>query len=143
MEQVFNNGTSPKGSFGVWLLAWPSIITNLLYASSSIIAIKVVGSFGSDEIAAAITGQRITFIMQAVLSGILAGTAALVARNWGANKHDEAGKYITTTIQLVLILSVLCVSNQFNISEDDDFKFLISSTFIFLSLKFSSNCVFI
>ncbi len=108
MEQVFNNGTIPKGSFGVWLLAWPSIITNLLYASSSIIAIKVVGSFGSDEIAAAITGQRITFIMQAVLSGILAGTAALVARNWGANKHDEAAKYITTTIQLVLILSVLC-----------------------------------
>ena len=79
-----------KGSRGVWLLAWPSILTNLLYATGSIVAIKVVGNFGPNEVAAAITGQRITFVIQAILSGILAGTTALVARNWGAKKFDEA-----------------------------------------------------
>ena len=35
---------------GVWTLAWPSIITNLFYATSSIIAIKVVGNLGPDAI---------------------------------------------------------------------------------------------
>ena len=51
-------GFIPQGSRGVWLLAWPSIITNLLYATGSIIAIKIVGQFGSDEIAAAVTGKE-------------------------------------------------------------------------------------
>ena len=48
---------------GVWKLAWPSIITNLFYATSSIVAIKVVGGLGPDAIAAAVTGQRVTFIL--------------------------------------------------------------------------------
>ena len=100
-------GFIPQGSRGVWFLAWPSIITNLLYATGSIIAIKIVGQFGSDEIAAAVTGQRISFILQAVLSGVLAGTTALVARNWGAKNYDNASQFIVTTVQLVLVLSVV------------------------------------
>ena len=47
---------------GVWTLAWPSIITNLFYATSSIAAIKVVGGLGPDAIAAAVTGQRVTSV---------------------------------------------------------------------------------
>ena len=96
-----------KGSRGVWLLAWPSILTNLLYATGSIVAIKVVGNFGPNEVAAAITGQRITFVIQAILSGILAGTTALVARNWGAKKFDEANLFVTNTFQLVAFISLV------------------------------------
>ena len=96
-----------KGSRGVWLLAWPSILTNLLYATGSIVAIKVVGNFGPNEVAAAITGQRITFVIQAILSGILAGTTALVARNWGAKKFDEANLFVTNTFQLVAFISLI------------------------------------
>ena len=96
-----------KGSRGVWFLAWPSILTNLLYATGSIVAIKVVGNFGPNEVAAAITGQRITFVIQAILSGILAGTTALVARNWGPKKFDEANLFVTNTFQLVAFISLV------------------------------------
>ena len=66
--EVLQEGTKiPRGSMGVWTLAWPSIITNLFYATSSIVAIKIVGNLGPDAIAAAVTGQRVTFILQAVL----------------------------------------------------------------------------
>ena len=92
---------------GVWTLAWPSIITNLFYATSSIVAIKVVGNLGPDAIAAAVTGQRVTFILQAVLTGVLAGSTALIARNWGANDKLEAGIFFTRTLQLVLFLSII------------------------------------
>ena len=69
MEVLTEEGKIPTGSMGVWTLAWPSIITNLFYATSSIVAIKVVGNLGPDAIAAAVTGQRVTFILQAVLKG--------------------------------------------------------------------------
>jgi len=90
---------------GVWSLAWPSIITNLFYATSSIVAIKVVGNLGPDAIAAAVTGQRVTFILQAVLTGVLAGSTALIARNWGARNKEEAGIFFTRTVQLVIFIA--------------------------------------
>ena len=43
MEVLHEGPKIPRGSMGVWTLAWPSIITNLFYATSSIAAIKVVG----------------------------------------------------------------------------------------------------
>ena len=92
---------------GVWTLAWPSIITNLFYATSSIVAIKVVGNLGPDAIAAAVTGQRVTFILQAVLTGVLAGSTALIARNWGARNKEEAGIFFTRTVQLVIFIAFI------------------------------------
>ena len=92
---------------GVWTLAWPSIITNLFYATSSIVAIKVVGNLGPDAIAAAVTGQRVTFILQAVLTGVLAGSTALIARNWGAKQKEEAGIFFTRTVQLVIFIAFI------------------------------------
>ena len=92
---------------GVWTLAWPSIITNLFYATSSIVAIKVVGNLGPDAIAAAVTGQRVTFILQAVLTGVLAGSTALIARNWGARNKEEAGIFFTRTVQLVVFIAFI------------------------------------
>ena len=107
MEAVYKESGIPKGSSGVWSLAWPTIITNLLFASSSIIAIKVVGGLGQDAVAATITGQRLSFILQAVLMGILSGTTALMARHWGAKEPEESSKYLARTIQLTLSFSIV------------------------------------
>lgn len=107
MEVLHEGPKIPRGSMGVWTLAWPSIITNLFYATSSIAAIKVVGGLGPDAIAAAVTGQRVTFILQAVLTGVLAGSTALIARNWGANDKEEAGIFFSRTIQLVIFLALI------------------------------------
>ena len=107
MEVLSEEGKIPRGSLGVWTLAWPSIITNIFYATSSIVAIKVVGGLGPDAIAAAVTGQRVTFILQAVLTGVLAGSTALIARYWGAKNKEEAGIFFTRTVQLVLFIALI------------------------------------
>jgi len=107
VEVLAEEGRIPRGSLGVWTLAWPSIITNIFYATSSIVAIKVVGGLGPDAIAAAVTGQRVTFILQAVLTGVLAGSTALIARNWGAKNKEEAGIFFTRTVQLVLCIALI------------------------------------
>src|SRR5206468_9396019 len=49
--------TSGAGAHpGVWELAWPTIVSNLLFSASGFIDIKIVGSLGASAVAAITTG---------------------------------------------------------------------------------------
>ena len=55
------NGHRPAESsvqLKIWELAWPSILGNLLFSVIGIISIKIVGSLGSEAVAAVTTGHR-------------------------------------------------------------------------------------
>ena len=136
MEVLTEGSKIPRGSLGVWKLAWPSIITNLFYATSSIIAIKVVGNLGPDAIAAAVTGQRVTFIVQAILTGVLAGSTALIARNWGAKNYAEVSIYFTRTIQLVLFISFITAILIWQFAEPLVRFFGLKGNALFLSTEY-------
>jgi putative MATE family efflux protein len=75
---------------GVWALAWPAIAGNLLNSAVGLVDIKIVGVLGPSAIAAVTTGNRLFFVIQAVLIAVTAGTSALVARAWGAGDRVEA-----------------------------------------------------
>ncbi|MEW6187962.1 MAG: MATE family efflux transporter [Thermodesulfobacteriota bacterium] len=83
---------------GIWSLAVPSILGNLLFSIVALIQTKFIGSLGGDAMAAVGVGQRVFFTMQAVLMGVSAGTTALVARAWGAGDKDEAGRVTLSSI---------------------------------------------
>jgi putative MATE family efflux protein len=89
-------GTRP----GVWELAWPAILANLLQALVGFVDIKIVGSLGAPAVAAVTTGQRIFFVLQAVLMAVTAGTTALVARAWGAGDRAEAARVTKLSLWL-------------------------------------------
>jgi len=100
--------TSGAGAHpGVWELAWPTIVSNLLFSASGFIDIKIVGSLGASAVAAITTGTRIFFTAQAVLMAILAGTTARVARAWGAGHRDEAAQIAELSLWLCLVVSAL------------------------------------
>src|SRR5437016_11361431 len=100
--------TSGAGAHpGVWELAWPTIVSNLLFSASGFIDIKIVGSLGASAVAAITTGTRIFFTAQAVLMAILAGTTALVARAWGAGDRAEAARIAELSLWLCLVVSAL------------------------------------
>lgn len=85
---------------GIWGLAIPSIAANLLYSVVAMVQMKFVGSLGPEAVAAIGVGQRVFFALQAVLMAISAGTTALVARAWGANDYDEAGRVTMASLTL-------------------------------------------
>jgi putative MATE family efflux protein len=85
---------------GIWSLAIPSIIGNLLASIVALIQTKFIGSLGGDAVAAVGVGQRMFFAVQAVMIAVSAGTTALVARSWGAGDQEEAG--CVTMASLVL-----------------------------------------
>ena len=60
-------------------LATPTILSNLLLSLVALVQTKFVGGMGADAVAAVGTGQRVFFVLQAVLMAVGVGTTALVA----------------------------------------------------------------
>ena len=100
--------THPE-SLSVWGLAWPSILSNLLFASVGLVSIKAVGSLGAEAVAAVGTGQRIFWVFQALLMAIMACTTALVARAIGSGNTFEAAQVTRASIGLCLLISFFTV----------------------------------
>jgi putative MATE family efflux protein len=94
-------------SLGIWQLAWPAILTNLLASMVGFVDTKIVASLGAPAVAAATTGNRIFFIMQALLMAVTAGTTALVARAWGAGDRAEAEHVTRVSLGLCAGLALL------------------------------------
>ncbi len=107
-----------RPALGIWELAWPAILTNLLFSVIGIISIKIVGELGASAVAAVTTGQRIFFGLQAILMAVSAGTTALVARSWGAKQFDEgamvtsASLWIGNGVALALMAPCLLFPRQ-------------------------------
>jgi len=94
--------TAPRPALGIWTLAWPAITANLLNSMVGLVDIKIVGSLGAPAIAAVTTGNRIFFILQALLMAVTAGTTALVARAWGAGDRDEAERVTRASLWMCI-----------------------------------------
>jgi putative MATE family efflux protein len=92
---------------GIWELAWPTIVGNLLYSTVGMVDIKIVGSLGAPAVAAVTTGNRIFFVLQAILMAVTAGTTALVARAWGAGDRDEAERVTRASLWICLGVAAL------------------------------------
>jgi len=80
----------PGETPGILRLAWPAILGNLGFATVGLVDIKIVGALGPAAVAAVTTGNRIFWVLQAVMIAVTAGTTAMVARAWGAGDRAEA-----------------------------------------------------
>jgi putative MATE family efflux protein len=113
---------------GIWQLALPAILGNLLYGIVGLVQTKVVGVLGSEALAAVGAGQRVFFALQAVMMAIGAGTAALVARSWGRGDDLEAGRVTTASLVLASAFALVLtlpgvvfarpVASVFGLDED-------------------------
>lgn len=88
----------------VWQLAWPSILSYLLFTTVGFMHIKIVADLGTSAVAAVTTGHRVFFLVQAILMGVSVAATALIARHWGANRVDRAEQVTWTTILLSIAL---------------------------------------
>lgn len=91
---------------GIWPLAWPAVLANLLQALVGLVDVKVVGHLGAPAVAAVTTGHRVFFVLQAVLMAITTGTTALVARAWGRGDREEAERVTRASLALCAAFAV-------------------------------------
>jgi putative MATE family efflux protein len=124
MDASAEHAAEPR--MGVWQLAWPAVLTNLLQSTVGIIDIKVVGSLGASAVAAATAGHRLFFVLQATLMAVSVGTTALVARAIGASQRDEAARVVSNS--LVLACSIAAVTTLFGVAAAEPFAWMFGLT---------------
>lgn len=120
----------------VWQLAWPAIVSNLLFSLVGFIDTKIVGSLGAPAVAAVSTGNRIYFILQALLMAVTAGTTALVARAWGAGNRGEAERVAKASLGLCAAISLALTVPAFVLSHPLASIFRLDAETIQLSSDF-------
>ena len=100
-----NKPTSTNRS--VWRLAWPNILSNLLFTTVGLLHIKIVAQLGTTSVAAVTTGHRVFFLIQAVLMGVSVASTAMVARSWGAQQAKQAEIVTWTSIVISVALAAV------------------------------------
>ena len=94
-------------TLNIWRLTWPTIISNIVYMLMGVAFLKIAGTFGTDAVAAATTGQRLYFILHAVMMGLCSGTTAMVGKYWGANNQLLAGRFASLSVLLFFLDGLL------------------------------------
>jgi len=94
----------------VWRLAWPTIVSNLLFTTVGFAHIKIVAQLGTTSVAAVTTGHRVFFLVQAILMGVSVAATAMIARSWGAQqvRHAELVSWasLVLSVTMAAILSI-------------------------------------
>jgi putative MATE family efflux protein len=122
----------------VWQLAWPTIISNLLFTTVGFIHIKIVAQLGTSSVAAVTTGHRVFFLVQAILMGVSVATTAMIARSWGAGHIKQAEIVSWTSIAIAICLAAMlsvpvlvmpeAIAGLFGLDEETT---ALAATFIF------------
>jgi putative MATE family efflux protein len=91
----------------VWELAWPSILSNLLFTTVGFLHIKIVAGLGTSAVAAVTTGHRVFFLVQAIMMGLSVAATAIIARHWGAGDVTGAERVTWNTLGFSVALGAL------------------------------------
>jgi putative MATE family efflux protein len=105
-----STGSAPAGAHvrpGIWQLAFPTILSNLMFSMVAMLQTKFVGDLGPVAVAAVGAGQRVFFTVQALLMAISVGTTALIARAWGAGDRREASHVLVASMVIAAVVSAV------------------------------------
>jgi putative MATE family efflux protein len=67
--------------------------------------IKIVAQLGTSSVAAVTTGQRVFFLVQALLMGVSVAATAMVARSWGAHDINKAERVAWASLVMSVVLA--------------------------------------
>lgn len=102
--------TCGKVSHAVWFVAWPTVVNTLIQTAYNLINRLFLGGLpDSDKAQAALgIGWSVLNIEFCLISGMSAGTAALVARFIGAREDENAVEATRQSLILATAAGILC-----------------------------------
>jgi len=143
---VIDRGKTPLAT--IFLLAWPTIIEQLMMTAVSYADTIMVGSLGAYATAAVSINQSPTMLVNGLLLSIGVGFTALVARNVGAKDIEKAKKVIRQAMIMVILGGIAATALLIALTpyvpkwmgaEDDvlpyaiDYLYVISAAMLFRS----------
>lgn len=78
-----------------------------MIAVVGIFTIKIIAPLGSDVLAGVTAGQRLYFVIQAVLLGLNVGSMALIARSYGEQNLQQANAWMRLSLLLTTLITLV------------------------------------
>ena len=141
----------------ITVLGLPMSFQRVLFTLVNILLARIIGSFGSDAIAAQKIGLQIESVVYMVVGGLNGAIAGFVGQNFGAKKYNRINKGYNTAIGIgavyALFISVLFIFTpevlvKAFIREDNtiiiasNYLRIIGYSQIFATIEMISNGVF-
>ncbi|NIB40896.1 MATE family efflux transporter [Pseudomaricurvus alkylphenolicus] len=101
----------------VWSIAAPSITLFLMATLAGVVIIKIVSSLGTPAVAAVTAGQRINFVMVALLMGMGSATTAMVSRAWGSGDKRRATEATRLSLKVGLGVCILVSISAISLAQ--------------------------
>ncbi|WP_288221531.1 MATE family efflux transporter [uncultured Clostridium sp.] len=141
----------------ITILGLPMSFQRILFTLVNILLARIIGSFGSEAIAAQKIGLQIESVVYMVVGGLNGAIAGFVGQNFGAKKYNRINKGYNTAVGIgviyALIISILFIftpSTLVRLFIREDATVIIASNYlriigysqVFATIEMISNGVF-
>jgi len=104
-KNVIENGSSALHT--IWLLAWPTILEQIMQSMVSYADTAMVGTLGKEATAAVSINQSTVFLLNGLMTAISIGFMAIVARMVGAKQWVDVEKVVRQSVTASIILGAV------------------------------------
>lgn len=113
LEEEEKDYTEADLTKGIFLLAWPAVVTMMLQMVVGMADVAMAGRLGPEALAAVGLGRQIMFLSFALAGGLATGTTALVAQYYGRGEREKAFAFTRQSLMagsgIALLTSVIGV----------------------------------
>lgn len=111
---MFNYMKQEKGFYrGMFTLALPIILQNLIMTSLAMVDTFMVGILGEAPMAALTVANTPVFVIQLLVFGLQSGSAVLISQYWGKQDKDAINRVIGIGFYLASIVSIAFAAVMF------------------------------
>ena len=101
---ILDKSISPRKM--VWMLAWPTVVEQLLMSVVTYVDAAMVGSIGVNATAAIAVNTSVVWLINGLISGLGVGASVLVAKKIGERKLKQAKEILRQAILAMLALGL-------------------------------------
>lgn len=101
---ILDKSISPRRM--VWMLAWPTVVEQLLMSVVTYVDAAMVGSAGVNATAAIAVNTSFIWLINGLIAGLGVGSSVLVAKKIGERQPEEARNMVRQSIIAMVILGL-------------------------------------
>lgn len=102
---ILDKSISPRRM--VWMLAWPTVVEQLLMSVVTYVDAAMVGNVGVNATAAIAVNTSVLWLMNGLIAGLGVGASVLVAKKIGEQKQEEARAILRQSISAMVIMGII------------------------------------
>jgi len=99
---------------GIWILAWPAVLTMAIQSANGLIDTYFIGRLNQAAALASVgLANQVGWVIMSLMSSVNVGTTALVARFTGARSEEETHEAVAQSMLLAVLGGLLIFAGMF------------------------------